>query len=355
MVKASLGLLIMCVYSSVHAADFYQGIRQMGMGGTAVAVVNDETSLLLNPNGLGRLREPYVTLIDPEITTNMDGVGTAQELGLDAAQVDKVYEELGGNLDKNYFMRAQIFPSFAMRNFGVGFLGKTEMLARRNSADNVMNLLYTSDMAGVVGYNHSFFGGQVKLGVTGRYIDRVEYNGVVDPAVQGLELKNFATSGTGVGADVALSLSSPTSYLPTLSVIAKDVGDTSYTLGKGIRDDYLGVGNPNKTPMTVDVAAAIFPIWSRGTRGTFTVEYDDVLDNSGIEWGTNKKLHAGFEYNMEDNFFFRAGYNKGYITAGFEFATSNLQLQLAYYGEEIGTDADPVQDHRVAAKFVLRF
>lgn len=323
----------------------------MGMGGAAVAVVNDETALLLNPTGLGRLREPYVTLIDPEITTNMDSVGSVQSLGMDAAQVDKVYEELAGRLDTDYFFRAQIFPSFATRNYGIGFLGKTEMLARRNSSDQSLRLMYTSDMAGAMGYNHSFFGGQIKVGVAGRYIDRVEYNGVVDPTTQGTEIKNFASSGTGIAGDVAVSLSSPTAWLPTLSVIAKDVGDTSFTLGKGMRDDYLGEGHPAKIPMTVDVAAAVFPIWSNSSRGTFTVEYDDVTTDGDTE----KKLHAGLEVNMADRFFFRGGMNKGYLTAGFEFATSNMQIQLAYYGEEIGTDEDPVQDDRVALKFALRF
>lgn len=351
MVKASLVLFFTVVYSSVAVAEFYQGIRQMGMGGAAVAVVNDETALLLNPTGLSRLREPYVTLIDPEVTTNMDSVGTVQSLALDSMEVDKVYNELAGRLDQNYFMRAQIFPSFVTRNFGVGFLGKQEMLARRNSADHFLNLNYTSDMVGVVGYNHSLAGGMIKVGVAGRYIDRVEYKGVVDPAVQGMDIKNFGVSGTGIAGDVAVSLSSPTIYLPTLSVIAKDVGDTSFSLGKGMRNDYLGVGDPDKVPMTVDVAAALFPIWSKSSRGTITVEYDDVTNDGEA----NKKLHAGLEVNMADRFFFRGGWNRGYLTGGFEFATQNLQIQLAYYGEEIGTDENPIRDDRVALKFVMRF
>lgn len=351
MFKASLALLFITISSSTGAAEFYQGIRQMGMGGAAIAVVNDETALLLNPIGLGRLREPYVTLIDPEVTTNMKSVGAVQELGLDSLQLDKVYDELAGRVDQNYFVRAQIFPSFATRNFGVGFLGKQEMLARRNSVDQTLNLRYTSDMAAVVGYNHSFWGGTVKVGLAGRYIDRAEYDGIVDPAVQGLDLKNFGVSGTGAAADVAVSLTSPTYYLPTLTVVAKDVGDTSFTLGKGMRDDYMGVGDPTKVPMTVDVGAAVFPIWSKTSRGAITVEYDDVMTDGKA----NKKLHAGLEVNLADRFFFRGGWNKGYMTTGFEFATQNLQLQIAYYGEEIGTDENPVQDDRVALKFLVRF
>ncbi|MCC6137286.1 MAG: hypothetical protein IT287_01535 [Bdellovibrionaceae bacterium] len=339
------------IFCATSAADFYQGIRQMGMGGAAVAVVNDETALLLNPIGLGRLREPYVTIIDPEITTNMDSVSVVQGLAFDSVEIDKVYDELGGRLDTDYFARAQFFPSFATRNYGIGFLGKYDVLAKRRSVDQFLELQYTSDWAAVAGYNHSFFGGQVKVGISGRYIDRVEFAGAIDPTTQGLELKNLAVNGTALAADIGLSLTSPTDWLPTISVLMKDVGDTSFTMGKGMRDSYLGLGDPSKIPMTVDVAAALFPIWSNSSRGTITVEYDDVLGDGDTE----KRLHAGLEINLADRFFFRGGWNKGYFTSGFEFATSSFQLQLAYYGEEIGTDDNPVQDDRLAIKTVFRF
>src|SRR4051812_9789976 len=44
----------------------YNGIRTLAMGGASIAVVNDETALLINPAGLGKLRDFYGTLFDPE-------------------------------------------------------------------------------------------------------------------------------------------------------------------------------------------------------------------------------------------------------------------------------------------------
>ena len=37
------------------------------MGGAQVATVNDETSLLVNPAALGKLRDYFITVADPEI------------------------------------------------------------------------------------------------------------------------------------------------------------------------------------------------------------------------------------------------------------------------------------------------
>lgn len=333
------------------SADFYQGIRQMGMGGAAISVVNDETALLLNPNGLVKLRGQYWTLIDPELTTNKGSVKTVQDLAVvDGADPEKIYQELGGQQGETYYFKGQIFPSFAMRNFGLGVLGRSEVLATRLVANDFLRLNYISDWAVVGGYNYNFWSGILKVGANFKLIDRVSYSGDIDPNVQGLNVKNFAAGGVGLGSDVAISLTSPTSLLPTLTVIAKDIGDTSFGLSKSTRN-YSETVLPQKIPMAMDVAVALFPIHSNSHRSTFTVEYDDVLEDGDAE----RKLHLGYELNLADRFFIRAGYNKGYMTAGFEWATAYFQWQLAYYGEEIGTDATPLKDERLATKFLLRF
>ncbi len=348
--KCLIILSILGFISTQARADFYQGIRQMGMGGAAVAVVNDETSLLLNPIGLGRLRVPYITLIDPEVTTNTKSIVTVKNLLTDATDLEELYPELADDLDQRYFVRTQIFPSYVDRHYGFGFLLKNEITAVRPSATGFLDLNYVSDMAGVAGFNKSFYGGVIKVGATGRWVDRVQYIGTVDPAVDGLNLKTLAVQGAGLAVDVGASLSSPTSWLPTLSVMVKDIGDTSFTMGSGMRS-YLTTADPTKVPMTMDVALALFPIWSNYTRGTFTIEYDDVLEDGDAV----QKLHAGIEVNLADRFYFRGGYNRGYLTTGFEWNTQFVQLQLAYYGEEIGTEDNPQQDERVAFKAVLRF
>ena len=67
-----LGAVILYIFAaySAHAGqnfEFYRGIRQMGMGGASIAVVNDETALLANPAGLGKLRDYIITVADPEV------------------------------------------------------------------------------------------------------------------------------------------------------------------------------------------------------------------------------------------------------------------------------------------------
>src|SRR5437773_68172 len=52
--------------------SFFRGIRALGMGGAAVATVNDQTSLFYNPAGLGKIRGPYLVPINAEAEINTE-------------------------------------------------------------------------------------------------------------------------------------------------------------------------------------------------------------------------------------------------------------------------------------------
>src|SRR5271156_6288667 len=49
---------------------FFRGIRAEGMGGAGIAVVDDETSLFINPAGLGKIRGPYFSPLNIQAEVN---------------------------------------------------------------------------------------------------------------------------------------------------------------------------------------------------------------------------------------------------------------------------------------------
>src|SRR5688572_13421343 len=71
MKRRTLILLALLLSGRISVAaeryEFYNGVRGLGMGGAQVAVVNDETALLVNPAGLGKLRDYFITIADPEL------------------------------------------------------------------------------------------------------------------------------------------------------------------------------------------------------------------------------------------------------------------------------------------------
>ncbi|MCB0365139.1 MAG: hypothetical protein H6624_10470 [Bdellovibrionaceae bacterium] len=354
-----LGAVILYIFAaySAHAGqnfEFYRGIRQMGMGGASIAVVNDETALLANPAGLGKLRDYIITVADPEVDV---GSKTQAIIGTGVTKVLEPQETLDlindGHQNKPLYLRAQVFPSLVVPNFGVGVFKKYEISATVDTTANTYRYDYINDTAVVLGYNFRFWDGRIKIGFSGRFVNRAEaHEAALDPASAGLTLDSMVKEGFGAAADAGIILSAPWKMLPTLAAVYRDVGNTHYNVNDGLF--FNATERPVNTVGTLDVAMAVFPIIGKRTRSTFTVEYRDILTASD-ETDVNRRYHAGIEFNFADAVFLRGGYNQRYWTYGLEFSMGNYQFQAASYGEEVGTVDAPKEERHYNLKFSYRF
>lgn len=333
--------------------SFYSGVRCLGMGGACIAVVNDETALVVNPAALGKLRDKYGTIFDPEIEGNYH---LPDFYNKEAFSNPFELENIKGALDKKretyYHAKAQVFPSFVARNFGIGLLGNYSLNADMSSDGSTINTQYRNDLAFVLGFNFRFLDGRVKLGFNTRLISRIEVQNTAVNAAGALDYKSIGSEGVGFGTDIGLILAAPWVYIPTITAVMRDVGGTSFDKASGVR--LSTTDRPAAVKQDIDVAAALFPIHTQNLRSAWTVEYRGLLTASD-ETDKAKLLHAGFELNFHDAVFFRAGYNQRYWTSGFEYSSGNTQWQFATYGEEVGTAEKNREDRRYTVKFAYRF
>lgn len=344
--------------AAAERREFYNGIRGLGMGDTAVAVVNDETALALNPAALGRLRDFYGTVVDPELdfSWKITDYHRADAFSQPFDLVD-VMPTMQTNEGSYYHARFQMMPSFVAPNFGIGILMK-KTLDLEVTTPTTSNVFLQDDMALLLGYNLRLWGGRIKIGFTGKLISRIELNETDLDPTQSLDLPSLATAGfltegVGVGTDVGLMLTAPWVLLPTLGFVVRDMGGTRFDSMSGVRNKDATV-RPDEQPQDLDVGFSVSPIHAKNQRSVWTIEYRGVL-TAGDETDKAKLLHAGLEYNFGDVIFLRAGYNQRYWTAGAELASEKFQFQLATYGEEIGDETAPREDRRYAFKFAFRF
>lgn len=349
-------LLFLSVNSfAAERYEFYTGARQMGMGGATIAVVNDETALVQNPAALGKLREKYLTLIDPEVHMGSETTEILSDEDYDFTKIMDPQDQLtilNSNPDKRLHTKFQLFPSLVFPNFGVGLLISYNYDSIVDSTANEFQIRYRNDDAAIIGYNFRFFDGIIKLGFNAKYINRVEVEDELPTTSTGLEWKNIVSEGVGISSDVALMMTGPWQYLPTIAAVWRDVGDTTYSMGGGMF--YSGRPEPTKTKSTLDVGASISPIMGKYSRMQLVAELRDVMTDDDEEV-VARRLHYGLEFNFFDKLFVRGGMNQGYWTTGLEVASENMQFQLAYYGEEIGTKDAEKEDRRYIFKFALRF
>lgn len=360
--KAGLCALILmtaAVASARERRQFYSGVRSLGMGGTQVAIVNDETALATNPAALGKLRDFYGTIFDPEldVTAKITEMQRADAFS-QPFKIDDVMDTMITETDIPYHARFQMLPSFVARNFGIGlFLNQT--LDGLATSPTQVDLYSRNDVGLLLGYNLRLWDGRIKIGFVGKVINREELDEpTFNPTAQALDEPSLAAAGllkegTGVGADVGVVLTAPWTMLPTLAAVLHDVGNTAYDKSPGLR-----LPEATQRPATVtqdlDVGISVSPIHRNNLRSVWSIEYKGVL-TAKDETDKAKLLHFGTEFNFGDVFFLRAGYNQRYWTAGFELASEHFQFQIASYGEEIGDETAPREDRRFVLKTVYRF
>jgi hypothetical protein len=334
--------------------EFFTGVRALGMGGASVAVVNDETALLSNPAGLGKLRDYFLTVADPELEVGAQTEGMYSTGVVDITDPQKALNKAKLKIGQHGSARGQLFPSLVVPNFGVGIYARSMADAEVPTADPThFYYNYTRDYAAVFGFNFRIWDGIIKLGINAKGIDRTEiHDNTILASSTNLTLQSLASSGFGIGSDAGLILSSPTAWLPSIAGVYRNMGRTSFNVRDGM---FLRTTNkPNSIPETMDAAVAIHPIITPNVRMSWTLEYTDVQD-AMKEKDTAKKYHGGFELNIYDALFLRGGMNQRYWTAGMELSMGNYQFQAASYGEEIGIYPAKREDRRYVAKFAFRF
>lgn len=363
----SLGVFLFTLMSIAFSAsaqekrEFYNGIRYLGMGGAGIAIANDETALAVNPAGLGRVRDFYGTIIDPELDISWNLTNMYRNTTFSQPTVlDNVMPTVLNNAGTYFHASQQIMPSFVARNFGIGFLSRTTLDLEANDPahPNNVNAFYRDDMAFLLGYNLRLWDGRIKIGFTGKIVSRIELNEPALDASGAIDKPSLAAAGklkegVGAGADVGIMLTAPWKFLPTLAATVHDVGGTPYDKLYGVRD-HDATTRPDASLQDADVGISISPIMDNKVRSTWSLQYNNVLTASS-EPDKAKLIHFGMEYNFGDIVFLRAGYNQRYWTAGFELASERFQFQLASYGEEIGTVDAPREDRRYLVKVGLRF
>jgi hypothetical protein len=344
--------------SAAERYEFYTGVRQNGMGGAGVAAVNDETALLTNPALLAKLRGYIFTIADPEMSAGSENLAIyGNSTPTSVMQPQGLLDAMNLQRDKHWHAKAQLFPSFVISNFGFGVFYKQEYnaeVASTTPTSTTPRFLfdYTYDTGMALGYSLRLFDGRIKIGASGRYINRVETRSDLDAASTNLQLGDLVSEGGAIAADGGISFSAPWALLPTIAASIHDIGTTRYDLNNGLF--YKNGRRPEDSSPKIDVGVALFPIHANHVRSVITAEYRDVT-TAGEETDIMRRLHGGVEVNLGDMIFLRAGMNQRYWTAGFEFSMRFIQIQAATYGEEIGTATGYREDRRYTGKLSIRF
>lgn len=323
------------------------------MGGAQIAVTNDESALYINPAGLLRLRDPIFTVFDPEVDFSQNFYYPVYSKSPMSSFVDPngVASSLVQSPNEYYYFKYQLTPTLVSQYLGLGLYLHQMLQAYHSGGDNLSRVYYRDDQALYLGTSIRLFDGHLKLGASAKLISRIEVDrqmsspGNFDPSAEGV-------SGLALGYDVGMILVMPWKYHPTLSIVGRDLNITQFN-----QEFYTRLSTIDKPASQLedyDVALAWFPNSGNNQRSTWTFEVSQIK-KAMVDENKLKYSHFGYEYNLRDILFVRAGINQKYWTFGFEVASERTQFQFATYGEDVGYDSHSEESRRYVLKWSYRF
>lgn len=341
-------LFLTLALQKVFATELYaQGIspRAAGMGGTYMSFVKGADGLFYNPAVLSRV-EGFDFLI-----AEVDGAYSKDTMGiydvyknssntLTAADINKLY-------GKNAYVNIGGRSGFAMPYIGFGvYTDNYTLLNFNNPPFPTFNANLISDYGYILG-GAIPLGPQTSMGVAFRRVTRlggskdILVTDLVGSDVKTLLQNTFQDKGVGNALDLSFVTTLPVPTTPTISLMWKDVGRTTFTQTEGStappsQGDNLTLGISTQTELI-------------GLDWTNAFEYAFITTpNESI----SKKLHFGTELSF-GLFDVRAGLNQGYFTYGGGIDIWLLRADIAYYSSELGTAAGQVRNDRVIYSLTL--
>jgi hypothetical protein len=337
------------------------GVTPFGMGRAYSAVAEDWLALHYNPAGLAMVRSLDVQLFDLKLESNNDVLRSYSMLKqLGESSQSSLASSLSAFAGKHIMASASNVTQITVPNFALGVIYDAHTdFDLENTAYPTTTMRYTKDLGIMAGA--AIAAGPkraLRLGATLKWINRSGGARVIpisEIAGSKDSIKSlFTQSGSGIGGDFGMQYRLPvpgrTEY--TASFVWHDIGQTSF-------------GGPQAqnppTAIEQDMVAGFgirFPIGGRRNRryerrygpqrsaNHLSLAFDYTQLNYG--WDREalaKHLHVGANLDLP-LFSFQVGLNQSALTFGTSFDIGIVKVQLATYGEELGSYAGQRVDRR---------
>ena len=358
-----------------------QGIRNLGMGNTGIALSFDENALFYNPAGMASVDSiligfPILNELSDEVWGIRDEIA---KLDSDPKTEDVVALLMGKHVHfRNLIDLNLIMPFGEMMTFGVASAIETQFdLGVRNPVSIEIDYGFRVDRINNLGFAMPVDRGRWLVGAGVGTVERCDIP--LTKATFGEVVTNSNISSSFGSCDLS-DLKRAQTYnfgfqrrLETASSLKMIWGTSAYNVG-GLKFNRLdNETNPSDQNLELGTGISLQPSWGP-VRFLFAIDLRDLTMKHAddiycqTEKGTDcflKRLHIGTEIGFfpidsgASSFAIRAGYNQGYFTYGFELNPfifiRFLNIQYAVYTTETGDKIGDKPDKRKVIQINLGF
>lgn len=369
---------------TVKALDFtihqeYTSTRALGMGNAFTAVADDHSSMFYNPATLafrtdGQLRMFLRAGATPEslkIFDDIEKVGKMDEADQAQAYSDLLNENYGEHL---YYRVPTIGAVWVRPGWGIALIPADLSLdaAFHRQVGPTLNVNLYVDTTLAFSYARKLKWlpktHDLSWGATIKSLHRIHVGEALSAAqfVEGGDIFDTSHANEGLTADIDLGTywKPPVpqkgffkflKYMePSFALVGRNLVDYGFTTNFHFIDE--ASGQPPKLQRRFDLGSK----WQLPKFWVFDPKFAlDVRDMGHENFTFKKGSHAGAEFYWKMfnwwKGYWSAGLNQGYWTAGLGAKMAFFQLDIASFGEEVGTSSTPQESRRYMVEMALDF
>jgi hypothetical protein len=330
--------------------ETYNAAQALAMGNAFSADASGYSALFYNPAGLAK--NPAKTW---EVTPlALDGTSGTPLFGSFLANRDLGMRALLANTQTHpgsyHFLKGTVVPSVARRGFALALIASSDFAALSDGTQ--ADVRAGTDLGFAVGAATNFASNMIKIGITAKALLRNQLKGVYGHAGLGTDAEILALmkEGVGFGADLGTSLTLPLTWLPTLAVVWKDMGNTRFLPMTFLNPSNTGA--PDFIPQTFNLAFSAHPAIGRKERLTFSAEFRHLERN---DLSYQQRLHFGLQYVARKSLFLWLGMNQFFPTAGVALRVSGGDFEFGTYAQDVGSGGTLLADRRFFFRYTIGF
>ncbi len=356
------GLTCLTATTRIEAAEaaqisesVYRSAYFLGRGDTGIAEADREDAIFYNPAGLAQGTGIYkkTVLFSPQFEVSQGVRDVAKSL---SNSTSSAVDTVKNNIGKPISIGLQNFTGLILRRAALGIVASSHLkLVAFNDPDSgglqAIDAQADQTLGATFTLAEKFFGDQVLIGVTGKYLQRAR-GGVTASAAdvdtiqsQLNDQSKFLGYGFGSGADVGVMYRPGGKLNPSLGIVFNDVGDTQ------IKPKETTEQNLNLL-QTINLGLSLEP----GTLQSKVKLLFDYRDITGRHYkNPYERTHIGTEISVWNRIGVTAGLSQGYPTFGFYTDIYVLRLDVGTYAEEASDYLGLRPDRRYFLRLIAGF
>ncbi len=341
---------------SVLSRNPWMSARAEAMGGALSTLADESDAPYYNPAGIGGiqpLKERHFirTLHFPFLGVGMNENSTKlyDDLWGKTSDPELTQSVLDANAGKPQYGRVSFVPKLGLGRLLLVYNYDVQMAAvQPSSGSDLIDTHYRVSQGPGVGYSVANGDNTLMLGVFTSTNTRKETHTDIawadmdDPQKRKSALSGSSSSYKGTASNVGFIWKLGKVAMPTLAVVARDVGDTKYELSSGPGETYV-------EQQDLTIGFSLSPQLGKWARLHWLIEGGRLSDD---DVSLRKKLRTGMEltfgerYGSDTVLAIRAGMRDAGASYGLGLNLGLIRLEASQYAEDIGVGNQRVIERR---------